>query len=925
MANIYEEFVSLLNIAAAKDKHVKSVKSKYKFKEYQGDELIRKINEFWNNLAAEYKKNGITQDSISPESRDLLKFISRVQKLHNMTGGSSSGGMGMSPGPIDSSVTECKPPMSAGGLTFDDIAGQHQVKEDIRQNYIYPFTLPGLYPTKSKGIMFYGPPGTGKCLAPDEKVIMFDGTMKEAQYIVQGDLLMGDDSTSRLVHGVCSGEDEMYRVVPDNGESFVVNEPHILTLVNCISKNTIDIPLNEYLKKSDLWKSQHKGYRIGVEWSENSNLPIDPYILGVWLGDGFFPYPQLQCADTEVYNDVNARLKRIGLKMILSEENPIAHNIIKDTSDKNSFIWGLDDLGLLSRVHIPQRYITNSKRVRLQVLAGLIDSDGRRDHGKYEFLHQNKSFADEIVFLARSCGYYVTIVKDICFAKCEEDVCYKIVISGDIHNIPVRSRKRKVSIQKQSDVNGFSFTVEPLGKGKYCGFTIDGNRRFLLKDFTVTHNTLLARAATAEIPGAAFFAPTPGTLKGKYVGETEKNIEAVFKCAAEIIGKPIPGGPQKGVSNYRVAIIFIDEFDTLAGSRSDDPHMANSVNALLQAMDGIESSPNVSVIAATNLPWNIDDAVLRRFSARIFVDLPDKSAREWLIRDAIAKVFLSPEQKERVILQDEEIAEARRNGVKITPKKIVPQVMSKKFSKKTQKMVDVFHDNIFSSIKKYGKSLCPTVEEDITEAAGSMFSLTRPETKTKTVSKIVTPDFVGEISEDNIDRKKKLADHHGMLGINTKSKDLVKRIIQGEKIDYDAEDITDSNKDYFFGYSGSDISKIMDISIQIASSRALDSAFSRVDVTIDGKTYSYYVASSEFEEGSDYVVTEYAKLKLSTSHDNKQTPYILLQGDDLLRVVNYSLCQTDILNGIKKYPSTIKTKTYVDLLIYKYQGLSPEK
>ena len=81
-------------------------------------------------------------------------------------------------------------------------------------------------------ILLHGAGGCGKCLAPYEEILLFDGSFKEAQDIIQGDLLMGDDSTPRTVINTCTGQDTMYRIIPDKGESFVCNEPHILTLIS---------------------------------------------------------------------------------------------------------------------------------------------------------------------------------------------------------------------------------------------------------------------------------------------------------------------------------------------------------------------------------------------------------------------------------------------------------------------------------------------------------------------------------------------------------------------------------------------------------------------------------------------------------------------------------------------------------------------
>lgn len=149
-----------------------------------------------------------------------------------------------------------------------------------------------------------------------------------------------------------------------------------------------------------------------------------------------------------------------------------------------------------------------------------------------------------------------------------------------------------------------------------------------------TAKTLLARAACREIENAIFFAPNPGELKSKYEGGSEQRIAALFKCASNHIkNKP-----------NSIAILFFDEFDSLCRKgRGEDASLTRSVNALLQAMDGINSDPRVVVLAATNfLPTELDSAVMRRFNIKIFVDLPDADARRFIIEQRIGEQYVFP-------------------------------------------------------------------------------------------------------------------------------------------------------------------------------------------------------------------------------------------------------------------------------------------
>jgi len=144
-----------------------------------------------------------------------------------------------------------------------------------------------------------------------------------------------------------------------------------------------------------------------------------------------------------------------------------------------------------------------------------------------------------------------------------------------------------------------------------------------------TGKTLLVKAAVNELQrkggkqvGVFYFAPSPADLKGKYVGETEKKIEEWFTCASYAACQSELNNDCKPTKF--ISIIFIDEMDSIAGDRSNDPTglNSNSVNTLLQMMDGISSKENVAVIGVTNYPWTLDSAIIRRFDTQILVGLP---------------------------------------------------------------------------------------------------------------------------------------------------------------------------------------------------------------------------------------------------------------------------------------------------------------
>lgn len=528
-----------------------------------------------------------------------------------------------------------------------------------------------------KGVIMFGPPGCGKCIHPDEKVIMFDGSMKEAKNIVVGDQLIGDDSTVRNVLSICSGEDQMYKIIPNRGEPFIVNEPHILSLVGSmkytitkdmkenryrvkwmetgipksksfmkisidtykkavefaskLKYDNIDIPLSEYINKPKSWKSWYKGYRVGVEWPEQE-VPYDPYIIGVWLGDGTSANSSITNIDEEILNYVRENVEKDGLQMIQYKDCMIRYNIKRKNGVKtNKFLVALQKLNLIKNKHIPKCYKINSRQIRLQLLAGILDTDGYLYNNCYEISQKRVELSNDIVFLARSLGFYVSIKP--CKKTCtnakggpKEGIYQRMFISGEgIDKIPVKCKRKIANERKQiKNASKFGFTIEPLGIGKYCGFTLDGNSRFLLKDFTVTHNTKLARTIAEllnkRVPPKIVSGPE---IFDKYVGGSADRVRDLFKDAeADQLAK----GNQSDLH-----VIIFDEFDSVGRKRSSGDDTGSQVgnqvvNQLLAKMDGpdLERLNNILIIAMTNRIDLIDSALLRpgRFEIQIEVKLP---------------------------------------------------------------------------------------------------------------------------------------------------------------------------------------------------------------------------------------------------------------------------------------------------------------
>lgn len=359
-------------------------------------------------------------------------------------------------------------------------------------------------------IVVVAPSGGAKCLGKGTLVLMYDGTIKPAERIVVGDLLMGDDSTPRKVLATNKGKEQLFKIQQNwrGKDSYVVNKSHILSLKqrttrkeykNFTKGDTFDMSLSDYLKKPKSFKNNFCGYKVGVSFPERP-VKLDPYFLGVWLGDGRRNYASITNEDKEVIEFLYAFAEENNLKVSTKkypEVNAQSYLIVNKKRSKmtpNPINETLKSYGLMPEKFIPYDYKVNSEKVRLQTLAGLLDTDGSlQEKRKFTFVSKDKQLSEDVVFISRSLGLTASLTKKIVklpIKSKKDGIYWKVSIGGNIHIIPTRI-KRKQAPRRTHIVDSLStpFTVIPLEKGEYFGFTLDGNGRFLLGDFTVTHNS----------------------------------------------------------------------------------------------------------------------------------------------------------------------------------------------------------------------------------------------------------------------------------------------------------------------------------------------------------------------------------------------------------------------------------------------------
>ena len=437
--------------------------------EYQNFDWSKALCEAQRNFDRSKRFKKLVKKWEENEDVDLLPVFGELQSV---VAGESSG-LSVASG-ID--YNHYKPFEKSGNPTIDKILGG------------FPSDGP---------IIVYGLTGVGKCLAKGTKVLMFDGTTQNVEDIMVGDWLMGPDSNPRIVHSLAHGWDEMYEVTPTKGESYIVNSEHILSLrytntddKRYVGGNIVNISVKDYLKSSNQFRHIAKGWRTGVDF-DSFEVPISAYFLGVWLGDGESTRPMITSVDQEIidylYEFADNNAYKVGVYrqdgFMVSSGTPGVTNKITEI---------LKDLDVVGNKHIPYEYKVNSREVRLNILAGLLDTDGSYYHGCFDFISKYETLSDDVIFVARSLGLaaYKTECKKTCYNNMKEGTYYRVCISGNVDEIPTRIVRKQATERKQKkNVLNVGITVKSVGVGEYFGFDVGQDGLFVLGDFTVTHNS----------------------------------------------------------------------------------------------------------------------------------------------------------------------------------------------------------------------------------------------------------------------------------------------------------------------------------------------------------------------------------------------------------------------------------------------------
>lgn len=343
---------------------------------------------------------------------------------------------------------------------------------------------------------------SGKCILADQKVLMADGSAKMAGDLEIGDRLMGMEGSRgkpTTVTGLESAQKQSFEIEFADGSKVRCSQDHRFPVWNYKLRRVQTWPLNQILRSDGKAKAKYKFIKPrNVEFGREE-LPIDPYFLGLLLGDGcIVKVVEFSTASEELLEAITGFAADWGLKTNPTSgyDYHLSSGAVRDAGGHNfnPLLRALDHLGLKGRnshtKFIPKIYLRSSLSNRLRILAGLIDTDGYvyNKSRVVEYCTMSWQLSRDVQFLVRSVGGFASIrVGDV--------GQYRLGITLN-REIPTRIPYKKLApIKRDKTRIGLSGSRD-IGVQDCVHISVSAaNELFLLDNFVATHNT---RAGAAE-------------------------------------------------------------------------------------------------------------------------------------------------------------------------------------------------------------------------------------------------------------------------------------------------------------------------------------------------------------------------------------------------------------------------------------------
>lgn len=383
---------------------------------------------------------------------------------------------------------------------------------------------------KDNNIRFIINQGGSRCHSKGTLIRMYDGSLKSVEDIIIGDKVANFDGKGySTVIDLDNGTTDLYKITQGKGDSYFVTNNHKLALKQVRPKYKKTYPndeknpygygrkpvmkpidydkdkihfftAEEWSKVSGKIKKRFSGFKNTFLELPKNDLKINPYYLGLWLGDGSSNFGgSISNIDKEIITYLENFSESNNL--LLNFDDKCTYRITHQEKGKQTKLSkSFYDSNLIKNKHIPKEYIYSSYKDRLKLLAGLIDSDGYLSKRNTLIITQkNKTIIDGIKELLDISGFYTRGIREsIATMKRANGSTYKCKVYTLEINHPnfvdlnkyIKVKRKRVN--KNVNDSMFNTKIEStyIGKGEYFGFTLDSEQPlYKLKDGTITHNS----------------------------------------------------------------------------------------------------------------------------------------------------------------------------------------------------------------------------------------------------------------------------------------------------------------------------------------------------------------------------------------------------------------------------------------------------
>lgn len=379
------------------------------------------------------------------------------------------------------------------------------------------------------------PPQHGKALDVATPMLTKRGWVTAGDVVVGDELVSSSGGWTKVLAVYPQGVIPLHRVEFSDGKCHAERHSlracgeHLWTVRRRWGKfqtlSTDELSGNLHAKDGrNKWRLPMAKPLVGQPWF----LPIDPYLLGAWLGDGSSRTGQITTADIEILDAFTDAGYRVGARVPAGAANSYT---------LKGFRGALRCAGLLQNKHVPEMYHRAPAVQRLALLQGLCDTDGTvaKNGSQQSYCSTDPRLADDFCRLVTSLGGTWSICTKPAAAKIAHNIYFRLP-----HGMPAFRLQRKARLlnadSARNEVRRFISDIQPDGQGEAVCFTVDAPDSLFAagKRLVLTHNTLSIKSALAKLAatgdqhshsGYFTYNDTKGQHESKQTRQLLTNIE----------------------------------------------------------------------------------------------------------------------------------------------------------------------------------------------------------------------------------------------------------------------------------------------------------------------------------------------------------------------------------------------------------------